>query len=100
MVLALRVRRAAAFLWMLLAMPSLIGTAMAQQPSAATTAFHALIDEAWETDMRDDPLRASYFGDRRYESQWPDVSLAAIAKRYDANVATLARLQRIDRAAL
>lgn len=73
---------------------------MAQQSTATTTAFHALIDEAWETDMRDDPLRASYFGDRRYESQWPDVSVAGLAKRNDTNVATLARLRRIDRAAL
>ena len=100
MALALRMRRAAAFLWMPLALSCMIGTAMAQQTPAATTAFHALIDEAWETDMRDDPLRASYLGDRRYESQWPDASLAAIAKRYDNNVATLARLHRIDRAAL
>jgi uncharacterized protein (DUF885 family) len=58
------------------------------------------MDEAWETDMRDDPLRASYLGDRRYESQWPDVSLAGLAKRNDVNAATLARLQRLDRAAL
>lgn len=98
--LALRMRQAAALLWIPLAMSCMIDTAMAQQNSAATAAFHALIDEAWETDMREDPLRASYFGDRRYESQWPDVSLAAIAKRNDTNVATLARLQRIDRAAL
>ncbi|MEJ1966147.1 MAG: DUF885 domain-containing protein [Gammaproteobacteria bacterium] len=77
-----------------------VSTVMAQQSTAATRAFHALIDEAWESDMRDDPLRASYFGDRRYESQWPDASLAGLAKRNDANIATLARLQRIDRAAL
>ena len=100
MALSLRARWAAALLWMPLAMSCMIGTAMAQQTSAATTAFHALIDEAWETDMRDDPLKASYLGDRRYESQWPDASLGAIARRYDTNVATLARLQRIDRATL
>jgi len=92
--------RAAALLWIPLATSCMIGTAMAQQTPAATTAFHALIDEAWETDMREDPLRASYYGDRRYESQWPDVSLYAIAKRNDANSETLTRLQRIDRSAL
>lgn len=95
-----RTRRAAALFWMLLTTSGTIGTVMAQQTLASTAAFHALIDEAWETDMREDPLRASYLGDRRYESQWPDVSLAAIAKRNDSNVATLARLQRIDRAQL
>ena len=92
--------RAAALFWIPLATSCMIGTAMAQQTPAATTAFHALIDEAWETDMREDPLRASYYGDRRYESQWPDVSLYAIAKRNDANSETLTRLQRIDRSAL
>src|SRR5262245_49410135 len=100
MTLAPCLTRAAALLWMPLAASCMIGTAMAQQTPAATAAFHALVDEAWETDMRDDPLRASYFGDRRYESQWPDVSPAALAKRNDVNTATLARLQKIDRASL
>ncbi len=100
MVLMRRTRRAAALLWLPLVMSCSVSTVMAQQSTAATRAFHALIDEAWESDMRDDPLRASYFGDRRYESQWPDASLAGLAKRNDANIATLARLQRIDRAAL
>ena len=89
-----------ALLWALLALSCMMSTAMAQQPSATTAAFHALIDEAWETDMREDPLRALYYGDRRYEDKWPDVSLAALAKRNDANAATLARLKKIDRASL
>jgi uncharacterized protein (DUF885 family) len=79
--------------------------AMAQQaplsePNAATRALHALFDEAWEKDMRDDPLKASYLGDRRYERFWPDVSPAAIQQRYAANLATTARLGGIERAAL
>ena len=100
MALSHRARRAAAALWLPLTMSCSVLPAMAQQSPNATTAFHALMDEAWETDMRDDPLRASYFGDRRYESQWPDASPAALAKRNDVNVATLARLQRVDRGAL
>ncbi len=100
MALTRHARRAAAALWLPLMMSCNVLPVMAQQLPTATTAFHALMDEAWETDMRDDPLRASYLGDRRYESQWPDASLAAIAKRNDANATTLARLQRLDRAAL
>jgi uncharacterized protein (DUF885 family) len=100
MALTHRARRAAAALWLPLTMSCSVLPAMAQQSPNATTSFHALMDEAWETDMRDDPLRASYFGDRRYESQWPDASAAALAKRNDVNVATLARLQRVDRGAL
>jgi uncharacterized protein (DUF885 family) len=87
-------------LWIPLVVTGMIGTVNAQQTPSATTAFHALIDEAWETDMRDDPLRASYFGDRRFESEWPDASPAAFAKRNEANEKTLERLQRVNRAAL
>ena len=100
MALTHRARRAAAALWLPLTMSCSVLPVMAQQSPNATTALHALMDEAWQADMRDDPLRASYFGDRRYESQWPDASPAALAKRNDVNVATLARLQRVDRGAL
>jgi uncharacterized protein (DUF885 family) len=72
-------------------------SAIAQQNTADTRALHALFDEAWEKDMRDDPLKAAYLGDRRYERLWPDMSPAAIQKRYAANVATSARLNAIHR---
>src|SRR5262245_30840071 len=76
-------------------------SAIAQQaptpPNEDTRALHALFDEAWEKDMRDDPLKASYLGDRRYERSWPDMSPAAIQQRYTANVATGARLNSIHR---
>ena len=80
-------------------------TAMAQQgpaasttpPNADTRALHALFDEAWEKDMRDDPLKATYLGDRRYERLWPDLSPAAIQQRYSANLATSERLEAIHR---
>src|SRR5262245_40564854 len=67
---------------------------------AATRELHALFDEAWERDMREDPLRATYLGDRRFEREWPDVSQAAIDRRNAANAQTLAKLQRINREAL
>ncbi len=80
-------------------------SAMAQQApqpalNSATRALHALFDEAWERDMRDDPLKGTYLGDRRYERFWPDLAPAAIQQRYTANLATSARLRGIDRAAL
>jgi uncharacterized protein (DUF885 family) len=94
--------RAAAGSWLPLLLICTVLPAMAQQgpSSTAARALHALMDEAWQKDMRDDPLRASYLGDRRYESEWPDLSLAAIEKRNADNGATLRRLQRIDRASL
>ena len=100
MALTRRTSRVAALLWLPLMMTCTVLPVMAQQSPTAATTFHALMDEAWESDLRNNPLQASYLGDRRYESQWPDVSLAALAKRNDANATTLARLQRIDRAAL
>src|SRR5262245_12635327 len=78
-------------------------TAMAQQaptappPNVDTSALHSLFDDAWEKDMRDDPLKATYLGDRRYERLWPDMSPLAIAQRYGSNVATAARLAAVRR---
>ncbi len=74
------VRGLARWLWLQLLLIGTVTTAMAQQdltPSPAAE-LRTLINEAWEKDMRDDPLRASYLGDRRFESEWPDVSLAAL----------------------
>src|SRR5262245_4579466 len=77
-------------------------TAVAQQaptavPNEDTRALHALFDAAWERDMREDPLKATYLGDRRSERNWPDMSPAAIERRYKENVATSARLNAIHR---
>ena len=65
-----------------------------------TRELHALFDEAWEMEMRNDPLRASGMGDRRYDAFWPDISSAAIQKRHAGDVETLARLARINRESL
>ena len=96
-----RVARRARWFWMPFLFIGTVSTAMAQDLAPSPTSqLRTLIDEAWEKDMRDDPLRASYLGDRRYESNWPDASLAALDKRYAENGATLKRLQAINRAAL
>jgi uncharacterized protein (DUF885 family) len=102
MALSFRARQAVAGLWLPFIFSFTVLPAMAQQtsPAPAARALRALMDEAWEKDMRDDPLRASYLGDRRYESEWPDLSLTAIEKRNADNAATLKRVEGIDRAAL
>src|SRR5688572_12007269 len=88
--------------WLSLFISCTVMPVMAQQtsPANATKELHALLTEAWEKDMRDDPLRASYLGDRRFESGWPDVSAANLAKRNADNDAKLKRLENIDRSAL
>jgi len=79
-------------LWSLAAVAPL---AAAQQPD-----LRALFDAAWDHDMREDPIHATYVGDRRFEREWPDSSEAAFRRRHEADVATLEKLRHIDRAAL
>lgn len=91
--------------WLALAL-ALQGTAIAavdgsaKATTPAVDAMHSLFDAAWERELRDDPLLATYQGDARYNDRWPDLSTAAIEARQRADAETLAALRRIDRAAL
>ncbi len=69
-------------------------------PADAVTQLHALFDAAWERDLRENPLVATYQGDARYNDRWPDLSAAAIEASHRADVVTLAQLGKIPRAAL
>ena len=62
--------------------------------------FHALLEEAWEFQLAEFPMFASYLGDRRFNDRWTDQSLEAIADRQRARRGFLDRLYAIDRAAL
>jgi uncharacterized protein (DUF885 family) len=72
----------------------------AQARSPASRELRALFDAAWDRDMRENPVRATYVGDRRFEREWPDYSQAAFERRYADNVATLEKLRGIDREGL
>ena len=63
-------------------------------------ALHQLFADEWERGMRDSPEGATAQGDHRFNDRWSDMSLKAIAGREQADKAALARLQKIDRAAL
>ena len=71
----------------------------APRPEAAQR-LHTLFDEEWEYVMRENPTFASSLGDRRYNDRWEDASLAAIERRHQHRIETLARLHKIDRAQL
>src|SRR5271156_1617968 len=58
-------------------------------------AQNALFDEQYESDLRNNPERATSFGDYRYNDKLADYSLAAIAGREKLNEAFLARLTAI-----
>ena len=66
----------------------------------ATRNLYALFDEEWELNLRENPTFASFLGDKRYNTQWGDVSLAAINKRNLHQKETLARIGRINRTEL
>jgi prolyl oligopeptidase len=65
-----------------------------------TEDFHTLLDEAWEWQLRENPMMASGLGDRRYNDQWTDNSIAAIQRRQDETRDFLRRAYAIDSDAL
>ena len=68
--------------------------------AAATGDFHALLDEAWEFYLAENPMVASRAGDRRYNTEWRDRSLDAIQRRHLQRRDFLRRIYAIDKAAL
>ncbi len=66
----------------------------------ADEALAALIDEAWQFELSEDPLLATWAGDHRWNDRLPRVSLGDARRREQARQDFQARLARIDRAAL
>ncbi len=75
---------------------------VAHEAAAATVdaEFEALLHEAWEWRLAENPVFASRLGDKRYNRDWRDSSLAAIEARHAAERGFLRRLLAIDSAAL
>lgn len=69
-------------------------SAAADAPGAA--ALHELFEAEWQRGLRENPILATYLGDRRYDAAWPDVSEAAIASRHASDLAVLAQLEALD----
>jgi uncharacterized protein (DUF885 family) len=72
----------------------------ASDAQIATDALHALFDEEWERGLIESPVFASYLGDRRWNDQWGDGSMAALDASHEIDRQILVRLAEIDRAAL
>jgi uncharacterized protein (DUF885 family) len=62
--------------------------------------FAALLEEHWEWRLSTSPVLASMLGDRRFNDQWADDSLAAIEQRHKTTRDFLRRTFAIDRPAL
>lgn len=82
----------------------IVSTVFAQNTNSAknsaTTRLYALFDAEWELNLRENPTFASFLGDKRYNARWTDLSIAAIEKRHQHRVETLAKLKQINRAEL
>ena len=62
--------------------------------------LHALFDEQWERDMQNSPEWASTLGDRRFNQNWSNLSLAAFAAYTAGDQLALSQLSEIDRTQL
>ena len=67
---------------------------------APEAALHRLFASEWERGLRENPVSASYLGERRYDAAWPDRSMAAIDRSHEADRAVLGTLEQIDPGAL
>jgi len=86
--------------WLAIALVLATASGLAQTatpPSGATASLHALFDREWEWELTQDPLWASYLGDRRWNDKWPDVSAQAIAARQTHRQGVLNDLAAIPR---
>jgi uncharacterized protein (DUF885 family) len=76
------------------------GVALSLKVDAAQGDFKALLDEAWEFQLREDPLLASGTGDTRFDDRLPSVAPADFERRADFWKGTKARLSALDRTGL
>jgi uncharacterized protein (DUF885 family) len=60
----------------------------------------AILDEAWEFQLREDPLLATSVGDHRYDDRLPSVAPADFERREAFTHGVLERLAALDRSAL
>ncbi len=58
--------------------------------------LHELLDEIWASQLANNPMLATRMGDKRADSQMPDLSPANLAAMYKENAAFMARLQEIE----
>ncbi|MEZ5306426.1 MAG: DUF885 domain-containing protein [Pyrinomonadaceae bacterium] len=71
------------------------------QPSAVEVKkLNELFDSEWERGLSNNPERATYLGDERWNDRWTDVSLDSIEKRHQEDLETLKKIKEIDENAL
>ena len=63
---------------------------------AASERLHKLFDEAWQFDLREDPLFATQAGDHRYDDRLPRVKEADWTRRLEKEWQFVEELEQID----
>ena len=61
----------------------------------AEATLHQLFEAEWERSLRENPVLATYLGDRRYDDRWPDLAPIALARSQAADRAVLDALGAI-----
>ena len=64
--------------------------------ATAVAELHALFADAWELDLKNNPLYASYLGDSRYNDRWPDLRLEELERQHLEDGEVLVRLSEIS----
>jgi uncharacterized protein (DUF885 family) len=80
--------------------PALMAASAASQNGSTAKELHDLFEAEWERGLRENPDRATYLGDHRYDDRWPDKSATALQASDEGDRAALLALDRIPAAQL
>ena len=58
--------------------------------------FQTLLDKEWQRGLDENPIYASYMGDKRANQDWPDISETAVRDRQNKVRDVLQELKSID----
>ena len=62
--------------------------------------FERIMEEQWQRRLNENPVSASYLGDKRANQDWPDISNAAVRERQKKDREVLDKIRSIDPATL
>lgn len=82
------------------AKPSPSAAKASARTAAAARDLAKFLDEEWELGLRENPERATFLGDSRYNDRLTDLSFEAIERRNRHEKEALARLMKLDRDSL
>jgi uncharacterized protein (DUF885 family) len=68
----------------------------APTPADAKARLEHIYEAEWQRWLREDPTLATSVGDARYNDRWPDLSIAAIEKSHELDLAAQQALSSID----